>query len=365
MHDLEIIVGTRPNFVKAAPLIHELRRLKIKFKLVHSGQHYDSSLYSKMFEGLQLQAPDVVFKAKQNLSTLTSSYDEFLKYFELSSARTVIVFGDVDTTLSAAIAAKRSNKTLVHIEAGLRSFDRSMPEEINRIMVDRISDLFICTEDSARSNLINEGLSSDQISLVGNLMIDNLKNNLKSVEANDEIFDNLNISKKDDYAVVTLHRQGLCENETQLMSVMDAINEISKHYRVILVCHPRLEKSFNKYSIFVEPTITTISSLSYLKFLNLWVHSNIVLTDSGGLQEETTAISIDCLTIRKNTERPITIELGTNCLVGYDKKDIVLQFEKKTKVKTSCLKLNNKVPHWDGYAANRIVNFLDKKNIFT
>lgn len=367
MHEIDIIVGTRPNFVKAAPLISLLINKKIPFKLVHSGQHYDETLFEQMFFELQLPSPNIYFQLKgtKGLGVLSKSIDNFFDYFGTSPANNVIVFGDVDTTIAAAIAAKRAKKTLIHVEAGLRSHDHNMPEELNRLMVDSISDLFICTESSAVDNLLNEGISANKISLIGNLMIDNLHKNIDKIGKNFEVFDAIGVDKSKKYAVVTLHREAICSDVEGLTSIFAALNEISQEFTTIVVWHPRLKKALKNHFIKFDYKLKFIDPLPYITFLELWIQSNIVLTDSGGLQEETSAVSLECLTLRPNTERPITISHGTNKLVGTNTDAILKAFSKCKKVKLSDIKLNNKIPFWDGYASNRLLEFLNNQNILT
>lgn len=343
------VVGARPNFIKVAPLLRELKESnQFKFKLIHTGQHYDKLMSNIFFEDLKISSPDYnleVHGESQN-SQIAKIMLGFEKLCIKDNPDFVFVFGDVNSTLAASITAKKMNIKLIHYEAGLRSYDRDMPEEINRLMCDSVVDYFLCTEDSAIQNLINEGKNPDNIFLVGNLMIDSLFNQIKKHK---------NKEKKDDYAVITMHRPSNVDNELQLKKNVQIFNEIAKKIPIVFPVHPRTKNKLKNFKL--HQNIKIIDPLGYKDFVKLWSNSRFIITDSGGIQEETTALKIPCLTIRDNTERPITTSLGSSTLVGSDKNKIlkivdqILQDQYK---KSSIPKF------WDGKTSKRIIQILKK-----
>ena len=342
------VVGARPNFIKVAPLIRELKDSnQFKFKLIHTGQHYDKLMSSIFFEDLKISTPDYnleVHGESQN-SQIAKIMLEFEKLCIRDNPDYVFVFGDVNSTLAASITAKKMNIKLIHYEAGLRSFDREMPEEINRLMCDSVVDYFLCTEDSATQNLINEGKNPDNIFLVGNLMIDSLFHQIKTQKNN---------AKKIDYAVITMHRPSNVDNQLQLKKNIQIFNEIAKKTPIVFPVNPRTKNKLKNFKL--HQNIKIIDPLGYKDFIKLWSNSRFIITDSGGIQEETTALKTPCLTIRENTERPITISIGSNTLVGSDKNkilNIVDQILKNQYKKSSVPKF------WDGMASRRIIKILN------
>lgn len=371
------IVGARPNFMKIAPLQRAMDNYNKKvgknifnYILVHTGQHYDYEMSKVFFEELQIPEPDIYLEVgsgnhgEQTAKVMLTLEKVLLK----EKPDLVIVVGDVNSTLAGALTAVKLHIPVAHIEAGLRSFDRNMPEEINRILTDTISDFLFTPSKDADKNLIKEGISPKKIFLVGDIMIDSLVANLKKADKS-KILKNLKIKEKE-YAVLTLHRPSNVDNKKILQKIISALNLISKKIPIIFPIHPRTKKQiknfgFNKHFNFIDLNlsktssgINCISPLGYLDFLCLTKNAKFILTDSGGIQEETTFLSIPCLTLRDTTERPITISNGTNTLVYNAEKKIVSQANKilagKYK-KSICLK------DWDGKTAERIVKIFKKK----
>jgi UDP-N-acetylglucosamine 2-epimerase (non-hydrolysing) len=341
------VVGARPNFIKVAPLLRELKNSKeFEFKLIHTGQHYDKLMSNIFFHDLSINAPDYNLNIRGG-SQNTQIAKIMLAFEEICSKDNpnyIFVFGDVNSTLAASITAKKMNIPLIHYEGGLRSFDRNMPEEINRLMCDSVTDYFFCTEDSAVDNLLNEGKTSDKIFLVGNLMIDSLFYQVKKSDF--KVY-------KEDYAVLTMHRPSNVNDTNKLKKLISILNEIAKKIKIIFPVHPRTKESIGSFKL--HENIEMINPLGYNDFSELWTKSKFVITDSGGIQEETTALKIPCLTIRDNTERPITVYQGSSTIVGSDKKKILLNVDKilNNKYKAS------KVPKfWDGKSAERILRIM-------
>ena len=363
---LMLVAGARPNFMKIAPIIRECRRRSqdFEYKLVHTGQHYDTEMSDVFFDELDIPRPDFYLNAGGgNHSEQTANVmAKFHPICEAESPDSVIVVGDVNSTLACAIVAKKLHKHVAHVEAGLRSGDRAMPEEINRIATDAISDDFFVTEESGKVNLLAEGHVETDIHFVGHVMIDNLfyeegilrERNLENVP---EAIDFLEGRK---FAVVTLHRPSNVDTEPKLRNIVEALNQISEHIDIVFPVHPRTRGKLDEFGILTAKNLHCIGPLSYRNFLRTWRNAAFVLTDSGGLQEETTALSIQCLTLRDTTERPITIESGSNKLVGTNQNDILsaaLDCISNPKVNS------NRPPLWDGKASQRILDVLLNKGL--
>jgi UDP-N-acetylglucosamine 2-epimerase (non-hydrolysing) len=349
-HKLICVVGARPNFMKVAPLLALLRRDgQFSSVLVHTGQHYDDKLSGHFFRDLDLPAPDHYLSVKSGSHAQQTA--EVMKRFEpvlmAEHPDAVIVPGDVNSTLAAALVAVKLQVPVFHIEAGLRSFDRTMPEEINRVITDAISDLLLVSEESGRSNLLNEGIPGHRIRMVGNLMIDSLRRSLATARESD-ILRRLCIDGRP-FALVTLHRPGNVDEPGRLDEILGVLREISQTIRVVFPVHPRTRANLDQLPFGRAVNITLLEPLGYLDFLCLMSNSSVVFTDSGGIQEETTALGVPCLTLRDNTERPITIEEGTNTLAGTHRSTILDAWNKITVQPKS-----GRVPHlWDGAAAER------------
>ncbi|MBD3377785.1 UDP-N-acetylglucosamine 2-epimerase (non-hydrolyzing) [candidate division KSB1 bacterium] len=358
MFKIASIVGARPNFMKVAP-IHRLFKQTDAFEpfLIHTGQHYDEKMSKIFFHELKMPEPDLYLgvgsgtHAKQTAAVMI----ELEKVFLQETPDWIVVVGDVNSTLAASLVASKLHIPVAHVEAGLRSFDRSMPEEINRIMTDAISDLLFVTEHSGMENLKKEGISDEKIHFVGNVMIDSLVEHLEKAKASN-ILQELN-AQPGEYALMTLHRPSNVDNRTVLRGIFDAIDQIQKKCPVYFPIHPRTKKMLIQFGL--EPRIREMNNLhiidplGYLSFMRMMSQARLLLTDSGGIQEESTFLGIPCITLRENTERPITVDMGTNQLVGSDPTAILDAFARVWSDKTD----EHQVPPlWDGHAAKRIVD---------
>jgi len=358
---ITLVVGARPNFMKMAPIIRELDKFSniFSYRLINTAQHKDKEMNEVFFSELGIPSPNVYIKPIDGspLKKIARIMEGFEKECVENRPDLILVVGDVNSTLACAIVAKKLNIKLGHVEAGLRSRDRDMPEEINRIITDSISDLFFITEPEGVDNLLTEGHDVNSIYYVGNVMIDNLiyqKNKLDNYDTSIFESNKLKNSLKR-YAVLTLHRPSNVDNLEELTKISKTINKISTTLPIIFPVHPRTSYNLKKFNIKFSPNVYLLSALPYMEFLNIWKDSVLVLTDSGGLQEETTALGVPCVTLRNNTERPITIELGTNNLAGLNQKNIL-------KIVSKILnesKKNTTIPqYWDGKAASRILKVL-------
>lgn len=360
------IVGARPNFMKIAPIVREMRRRAEDFTplIVHTGQHYDAAMSDSFFADLDIPAPDFHLEIGSHSHAVQTA--RIMTAFEpvvlAEKPDWVLVVGDVNSTIACALVCAKLNVKIAHVEAGLRSGDRTMPEEINRILTDAISDLLLTTAPDADENLRREGVAADKIKFVGNVMIDSLLFNLKKSE-NSNVRENLDLTGKD-YAVLTLHRPSNVDDRETFSNLLGALVKISQRIPIIFPAHPRTRANIEKFGFaetVAQSNVRLIEPLGYLDFMRLYSGARIVLTDSGGLQEETTALSIPCLTLRENTERPITISHGTNVLVGTNAEKIksaafaILSRENS--------KQDKKIPPlWDGRAAERICDCLSNQS---
>ncbi|MEO0155744.1 MAG: UDP-N-acetylglucosamine 2-epimerase (non-hydrolyzing) [candidate division WOR-3 bacterium] len=366
MKKIVILVGARPNFMKAAPVYNELKKIK-RFKtfIVHSGQHYDKAMSKVFFRDLALPKPKIYLgvgsgtHAEQTAKVMM----EFEKVCFKEKPDLVIVVGDVNTTLAGALTAAKLCIPVAHVEAGLRSFDRTMPEEINRLLTDQISDFLFTTCEDANRNLLREGIAPEKIFFVGNTMIDSLLKHC-TVAKKIKILEMLGLDVGR-YGVVTLHRPSNVDDINVLQKIIDAISEISKIVPIVFPVHPRTDRQLdNIHFLLYEPEfkkgIKFTEPLGYLEFLSLMSGASIVLTDSGGIQEETTILGIPCLTLRENTERPITITQGTNKLVGNDPRKIIKEACKILRYRDH--QYSPKRPkYWDGRAGKRIAKILRER----
>jgi UDP-N-acetylglucosamine 2-epimerase (non-hydrolysing) len=363
-HPLSIIcvVGARPNFMKIAPIMSALGKLKplLDLTLLHTGQHYDVAMNQQYFDALGIPAPDINLEVGSG--SHASQTAEIMSRFEESLANrnpsAILVVGDVNSTIACALVAAKKAIPVIHVEAGLRSFDRSMPEEMNRILTDQLSDLLFTTESSGRENLLREGIASERIHFVGNVMIDTLRNNLERAIPVSTIVSHSGkpefLKRKQNYAVVTMHRPSNVDDVKTLRSLLETIVIISQRISVIFPIHPRTQSMIEKYDLdkLLQTTnILMLPPMGYLEMLGLMKDAKIVLTDSGGIQEETTALGIPCVTLRSNTERPITVEEGSNTIAGQhqDKILAIVNDVLLTGGKTG------RIPQlWDGHASDRI-----------
>ena len=353
-YDIALVVGTRPNFVKAAPLLKKLEDNNKKILFIHTGQHFDKTMSNNIFKDLNMRDADLNLNSPTDTQSNQFQFivKELKNIFKNYKIQKVGVFGDVTSTLAASIAAKESDIYLFHVESGLRSNNLSMPEERNRIMVDAISDLLLIPSDDAVENLLKERVPKNKIHNVGNIMIDTLQenkskiiNNLPNVKAV------LNITKP--YFVMTLHRPSNL-SDSILNNIFEAVGNFTEDYQVILPAHPRLKQFIEENNI-TFANIFLIDPLSYIDFMSLVFGCELVLTDSGGIQEETTYLGINCLTLREDTERPITIKEGTNKVVGLNKENIINEINK---VLNSKISNETKIKYWDGETSDRIYNIL-------
>jgi len=352
-----LIVGARPNFMKIAPINREFRRRGIETLLVHTGQHYDQNMSDVFFEDLNMKSPDVHLNvgSGSHATQTAKIMMEFEKVCDEHDFSMVVVVGDVNSTIACTLVAKKLGILVTHVEAGLRSFDREMPEEINRILTDSISDLLLTPSLDGNENLQNEGVSNTRVEFVGNIMIDSLYDALERVREMDiNPAKALNLER---YSVVTLHRPSNVDSEEMVVQLVEHLVEISKKIAIVFPMHPRTRnnlRKFGKLSILEsEPSIYLLDPLGYLEFVSLVGSSTLVITDSGGLQEETTSLSIPCLTLRENTERPITITEGTNKLIT----DLsILQSSIDEALINESIENKQKPKYWDGKTAERIVN---------
>ncbi len=357
------VVGTRPNFMKIAPVAEALARHGLEHYLVHTGQHYDKGMSELFFEQLGLPTPDVNLEvgSASNVQQIAAVMSKLEPVLRGVSPDLVVVVGDVNSTLAAALAAHELGIPVAHVEAGLRSFDRRMPEEINRMLTDAISDFLFTTEESAAINLNREGIASEKIHFVGNVMIDTLVKH-KDRAARSNVLSRLGVSRGA-YAALTLHRPSNVDTEAGLQRVVALLRRLESRLPLVLPIHPRTRKNLQDRGLLQElesmPHVVITEPLGYLDFLALMVAAKFVLTDSGGIQEETTVLGVPCLTFRENTERPVTVTDGTNLLVSIEEAEIV---EMVDAVLEGRVEPNGRRPPlWDGAAAERIVTILQSR----
>ena len=368
------VVGARPNFMKIAPVSEELRAKNISHVLIHTGQHYDYTMFKLFFEDLALPKPDIDLgigsgtHAKQT-GDIMMRLEPVLRR---ENPSLVLVVGDVNSTMAAAITAAKLGIPVAHVEAGLRSFDRTMPEEINRIVTDSISNYHFTTEDSANENLRREGFS-ESIFFVGNTMIDTLLKHVARA-GQSTILQRLGMNGHE-YGIVTLHRPSNVDRRENIQTILEALNVIAEDLPLIFPMHPRTRERIRDFSLnhlvnnLPSPpfgkgekwgfgkAVFIIEPLGYLDFLKLMKDAKIVFTDSGGIQEETTVLGIPCITLRENTERPVTVTSGTNVIVGADKEKIINEARKRLNSHSTSFSIP---PLWDGKAAKRIVDVILK-----
>ncbi|MFA0964671.1 non-hydrolyzing UDP-N-acetylglucosamine 2-epimerase [Roseivirga sp. BDSF3-8] len=359
MVSITFIAGARPNFMKIAPLIHAVKKQQkegeaISYRLIHTGQHYDEKLSETFFRQLNIPHPDANLEvgsgshAVQTANIMIRFEEELLK----NPADVVVVVGDVNSTLACSIVAKKLHKQVVHVEAGIRSFDLSMPEEINRMVTDSIADHFFTTSEFANKNLKKAGIEADRIHYVGNTMIDTLLANQDRLRK-PEVADELHL-EENNYFVLTLHRPANVDEGEKLAETLRAIMQNAGGKPVVFPVHPRTASILGQTGLKYD-NLHFIDPLGYLEFIYLIKGSFGVITDSGGIQEETTVLQVPCLTLRDNTERPETVDIGTNVLVGTAIPDI----EREVKNLVSGNRKTGRVPElWDGEASDRIIRKL-------
>ena len=376
-----IIAGARPNFMKIAPIVKELesRRLRqempsdFRYQIVHTGQHYDSIMSRVFFEQLDLPSPsiDLGVGSGSHAEQTGRIMVEFEHVCASMKPNCVIVVGDVNSTLACALVCAKLTTTLAHVEAGLRSFDRRMPEEINRVVTDSLSDLLFTTCREGNENLAREGIAEEKVHFVGNVMVDTLLQH-KEKAMQSGILKALGLLENETkfpYAVLTLHRPSNVDNPGTFRTIVAALKRIGQFVPIVFPAHPRTQKAIERYGMqadfcfhhreeklsLLDRKIKVIQPLGYLEFINLLAEAEFVMTDSGGIQEESTILRKPCLTLRESTERRVTITQGTNALVGTDPERIVSSAENVLFGKPSAL---HRPPLWDGHASHRIVNVL-------
>jgi len=358
---VHIVAGARPNFMKIAPMVRALQADgRLAWKIVHTGQHFDRNMSDVFFEELGIPAPDVHFNCGGGSHATQTA--RIMEAFEQHCANdrpdAVVVVGDVNSTLACAIVAKKAGIPVAHVEAGLRSGDMAMPEEVNRIVTDSISDWFFVTEPSGMQHLRREGHPLERIFHVGHVMVDNVVHQARQLEQMDCSQYETDAIKRQLgglYGVVTLHRPSNVDSLDTLAGIAGALNTVAAQLPLVFAVHPRTKGNLQKIGMQLSPHIHLMAPQPYMSFLHLWKDATLVLTDSGGLQEETTALGVSCITLRENTERPVTVDEGTNTLAGTD----------PARIQALALaalrdggKRGKRPALWDGHAAERIVQTL-------
>ena len=354
---ISIILGTRPEIIKMSPVIRECEKRKINYFILHTGQHYSYNMDKIFFKELELPG------AKYNLNVGSGTHAEktgkmligIEKVLLMEKPDVVLVQGDTDTVLAGALAASKLNIKIGHIEAGLRSYDKNMPEEINRVLTDHISDYLFAPTEKAKDNLLREGIDLDKIFVTGNTIVDGIYQNLEIAKLKSKILNELDLKERE-YFLVTTHRKENVDNKNRLEGILKGLELISKEYDfdIVFPIHPRTSKRIKEFGLKVNDSIKVIEPLGYLDFLKLEAGARLILTDSGGIQEESCILRVPCVTLRDNTERPETLEVGSNVLVGTIPERIL------NGVKLMLERKNNWInPFGDGKAAKRIIKILE------
>jgi UDP-N-acetylglucosamine 2-epimerase (non-hydrolysing) len=345
------VVGARPNFMKVAPVLHALERSpNVIQTLVHTGQHYDAVMSDVFFQQLGIPAPDINLAVGSDTHARQTA--EIMSRFESTVVErrpdVVLVYGDVNSTIAAALVCAKVGIRIGHVEAGLRSFDRTMPEEINRVVTDQLADFLFTPSEDADRNLRHEGIPPEKIFFVGNVMIDSLTRLLPLAQCH------VPRDLPERFALVTLHRPGNVDDENTLRGIFESLAEVSRGLAVLFPVHPRTQRRISQLHL-LSTQLQLLEPLPYLDFIALQSKATVVITDSGGMQEETTYLGVPCLTIRDNTERPVTISMGTNVLVGRDREKLCMEL---AKILRGSAKKGGIPPLWDGRAAYRIADVL-------
>ena len=362
MNRIDIIAGARPNFMKIGPVIHAINKHndlsdnKIEYRLIHTGQHYDRAMSENFFVQLGIPHPDLNLGAgggsqAEQTAAIMIGYEKALKQWK---PQMCIVVGDVTSTMACAIVAKKEGIKVAHVEGGIRSGDMNMPEEINRIVTDSITDYFFTTSEVANANLKEQGVKEDKIFFVGNTMIDSLLANLQKLQK--PLFYDEEKLQKGSYLVATLHRPSNVDNPGNLVKLMNIVNSHCENKKIIFPMHPRTKKIYDSLNIDFENFFIT-GPMPYLEFIYLIKNSSGVITDSGGITEETTVMGIPCMTLRDSTERPETVTIGTNEMVGTDPENIIPFLRKMT---SGSWKKGSIPQLWDGKTSERIVNIISE-----
>lgn len=354
---LLFVAGARPNFMKIAPILRAVQNAGSSFLpvLVHTGQHYDPQMSDVFFSDLGIPTPDYFLDVRGGSHAVQTArvMEAFEPVLLATQPELIIVVGDVNSTLAAALVGKKLQFPVAHVEAGLRSRDMSMPEEINRVLVDSISDLLFVSEPSGVKNLQSEGRSLDDIHLVGNVMVDTLFHQVESLSGW-PLLEKLGLQDSR-YAVLTIHRPATVDHAEILAPIADVVNKISLELPVVFPVHPRTRAQLERFGICFAEGVVLLEPQGYRDFLALWSNSALVLTDSGGLQEETSALGVPCITLRENTERPITVESGTNIIAGLSPDKIFSAFKSVNQYQ----RRRCSIELWDGRASERILEVLE------
>ena len=354
------IVGARPNFMKIAPIMEHMKAsAQMTPVLLHTGQHYDQNMNDVFFDQLGIPRPDIELGVGSGGQAwqISETIRKFDPVLEKESPDAVLVVGDVNASVACALAASYRKIPVIHVEAGLRSFDWNMPEEINRVVTDRLSDVLFITEPSAQENLLKEGTPPEKIQFVGNVMVDTLLKHRENAAQTSRMLDQLQL-QPGGYALMTLHRPSNVDEKEVFSGILKAVHHISKHLKIVFTVHPRTRTRIEEFGL--EESVKSLVLLEpqpYLDMVQLMSQAKMVLTDSGGIQEETTVLGVPCLTIRENTERPVTLDAGTNTLVGTAPEVIIQEAEHIIKTggkQGRCPEL------WDGGSAERIVRYLEQ-----
>ncbi len=358
------VVGARPNFMKAAPVINALsKREGVVQTLIHTGQHYDLEMSEIFFNDLQMPKPAINLEVgsgshAQQTAEVMIRLEPYLCDLKPDL---VMVYGDVNSTLAGALVCSKLLIPVAHVEAGLRSFDRTMPEEINRLLTDQLADLLFTHSAEAEENLLREGIPREKIHFVGNVMIDTLKALLLKAEEKWPLQSSRFGCDSKGFALVTLHRPSNVDSQSTLAAIMKTLNEISRKIKIIFPVHPRTRKNLEANGLKPEgANLHLVDPMGYLDFLALQTHAALVITDSGGIQEETSYLGVPCLTLRENTERPITITCGTNVLIGNN---IASTLGYINQILSGKWREKKVIPLWDGYAAERIAEIIVSRSL--
>ena len=356
--NLAVIVGTRPNFIKMAPFIREAKHHPLfEYTIIHTGQHFDKNMSEVFFRELEIPIPDITISpgGKQHTEKIALMFDKMKEIFKHYKFDGTVLFGDVNSTLAGALAAAKYNSNIVHIEAGLRSHDRRMPEEINRAIVDHLAHIHFVTEQSGADNLKREGVKDKKIHIVGNIMIESLEIYKDKINSSN-IIEKLNLSSRR-YILATIHRQENTDTPQIISRILDVLNDLSKDFTVVFPLHPGTKNRIYEYGLDDKLIgLKVIEPVGYFDFIKLIKSSLGVITDSGGIQEETSHFGIPCCTLRDNTERPITLELGSNKLFPVAEADSaeILKHLKRQNF------IPGIIPLWDNKVSKRIFSVLEK-----
>lgn len=351
---IAIVVGVRPEFIKMAPFIKLCKEKKIDHYVIHTGQHYGDDMDKQFFDDFKLDVPDYVLDVHSNSPStqIAKMITGMENVMSKNKPDLVLVYGDSNSALGPALACAKMGVSLGHVEAGLRSFDRTMPEEINRVVVDHISDFLFAPTDVCKNNLVQEGIDSKQIFVTGNTVVDSIFHIKDTAKTNSTILDSLKLTKKD-FSLLTLHRPSNVDNPIKLEEILKSLNQLCDEFstKIVFPVHPRTKKNLETFGLSIPKNIIVLPPLGYIDFVQLQNNSQVIFTDSGSIQEEACIIGVPCITIRENTERPESIEVHANILSNSDLQSIKQAFEKQTAISTKW-----KNPYGDGTASQQILD---------